>query len=84
MCCTCGLVANSPHDIELYPDPARTALTISAAERISSVVVTDLAGHRLLNVSNNTEKAIIDVSALPDGVYLVRINGSVTKKFVKQ
>ena len=69
--------------IELYPNPASTELTVSSTSKISSITITNLLGQAVFVHEFNSEKAVIDVTAFPVGLYLVRINGTEVKKFVK-
>jgi len=70
--------------ISIVPNPAHNTITISATEPITSLTITDLLGQVIYTNQYNTNKAQVDVSYLPPGVYFARINGSVVKKFVKE
>lgn len=71
-------------DIAIYPNPANTVLTISAAERIGEISITDLPGQVIQTLRPGKEQVDIDVSVLPPGVYMVTINGSKVRRFVKE
>jgi len=58
-------------DIALYPNPARTTVTINGLESGSTVTVVDLNGRVVLTSTDAT----LDVSDLAQGAYFVRIVG---------
>ncbi|MCL2596731.1 MAG: leucine-rich repeat protein [Paludibacter sp.] len=72
-------------NIKIYPNPAKDELKIESGDlKINSVEITDLTGRSVMVVGGGTA---INVSALPTGIYLVKINtdrGVVTKKVVKE
>ncbi len=69
---------------DIYPNPATTSLTISSSNRINNVTITDLLGQIVSNGMYNSENVEVNVADLPPGVYLVKINDTVVRKFVKQ
>ena len=70
--------------IKIFPDPARSQLTISAPEKISMVVISNLLGKVVYNHQYNSTSVQVDIADLPPAVYLVRINGTEIRRFVKQ
>lgn len=77
-----GFTPESP--IALYPNPTQNELTISAIYPITNIIVGNLLGQTVYTHEYNTEQVQVDVADLPAGMYLVRINGSEVRKFVKQ
>ena len=82
-----GIAETAAEKISIYPNPAKYELKIITYELIiNNVQITDLAGKIIYNSSfilNNS----INVSALPQGVYLVKIytdKGITTQKFIKE
>ena len=69
--------------VTLYPNPAGNKLVITAGYQITSVCIYNLLGQTFFNLRVNAVQQQIDLSALPAGIYLARINGSVVRKFVK-
>ena len=68
----------------IYPDPAGDHLYISGLPPSATLCIIDMTGRICYTPSSLRE---IDVSALPSGVYLLRIQDSsayVVKKFVKE
>lgn len=79
-----NLTALPDESIEIYPNPATLSLTISATEKICTVAISNLVGQTLLSREYNSPKAEVDVSTLSAGVYLVRINDTEVRRFVKE
>lgn len=74
--------------ISLYPNPVKDMLTIAAQSDIKEVVVRNLVGQTVMNVSVNGFEKSVDMSSVAAGNYFVTVkmaNGQVsTQKFVKQ
>ena len=73
----------------LYPNPAVDNVTISADSPITSVELFTLNGSQAMNQAVNGSSTSIDlnVSSLPQGIYIVRIvagNKTITKRLIKQ
>ena len=70
-------------EVGLYPNPVNDVLNIDTKDEISSVEVFALQGQKVLSSKENK----INVSQLPAGIYLVRIedvnNNIATKKIIK-
>ena len=67
----------------VYPNPANSMLNITGSN-ITSVAITNLIGQVLYSQQYNSPQVQVDVSTLPTGMYLIRINGSDVRKFVKE
>lgn len=79
-----SVIANSDH-FTLYPIPATNVLNVSSGlEEISNLEIYDLAGEIIYRQRHNSKIVSIDVSNFPMGPYLIRINETEFKKFVKQ
>jgi hypothetical protein len=79
------IVANLPGNLSLYPNPATTQLTITATQKINSLLLTNALGQPLIHRQYpGTEQVPLDVSHLPPGLYILRINGTHIKRFTKQ
>ncbi|MCL2597488.1 MAG: T9SS type A sorting domain-containing protein, partial [Paludibacter sp.] len=82
-------------ELKIYPNPVKDELTIENGElTIENVVITDLSGRIVMVVgagsvgagvkpAPTTGGAIINVSALPSGVYFIKV-GNMAGKFVKE
>ncbi len=84
----CTLVINTNEHLQnewsIYPNPAKTELTITAPNNIGNVTITNLIGQKVYTHECNAEKVQVDVSGFAAGVYFIKINGAEVRKFVKQ
>ena len=76
-------VASATH-LYLFPNPATSSVTILSSEMISELIISNLIGQTLFAQKFNSEKVEVNVAYLPPGVYLVKINGTDVRKFVKE
>jgi hypothetical protein len=67
----------------VYPNPASSSVTVTASEKIRSVMFCDVTGRTVLNTTGDSEKVNIDISNLGIGIYFVNVNG-VWKTLVKE
>jgi hypothetical protein len=71
--------------LRVHPNPAKYEINIGNGEfKIENVEIVDLSGKTLSSFNN---QAKINVSALPQGIYFIKINtgrGILTEKFVKE
>ncbi len=72
----------------VYPNPASNSLNIEGTD-ISRIRIINLAGQELMNIESTSEKQTIDISSLPNGIYLIQIfdkesNSSSVHKIVKR
>ena len=63
---------------DLYPNPARTEITLSAPYTIDEIAIVDLMGRTMIRQDCGGQQANVKVSGLPAGVYFVKINGPST------
>lgn len=68
-----GIEENN-RNLRIYPNPVHDILNISCDQKILSVVFYNMVGQQVLTQAINTDKATVDVSALPSGTYMVKIN----------
>ena len=69
-------MALSPNTVNVFPNPASTAITVEnvAGAQIS---VFNIAGQEVLSVEAANANETLNVSALPEGMYIVRVvNGT--------
>ena len=71
-------------EAKLSPNPATSLLTIACSYPVTNVSITNLLGQTVLSNYYHNDTVQVDVANLPAGVYLVRINGTEVRKFVKQ
>ena len=78
-------ITEAPDDIQLFPNPTSTTVTIAAGgDKITQVQVMDITGKQLATYSYaSATKVTVSLQQLPPGSYTLRINGKVTKKVSK-
>jgi len=88
---TCGSTTSveentgTKNEIQIYPNPATTTLTISGNITNAAVQVFDISGQLLLKIIPDANQ--LDISHLCSGMYFLKLTtneGSVVRKFVKQ
>ena len=80
------LIVNE-NTITIYPNPTTTSLTIQSTNQpINEIQITNIIGQIVYQqvVTANSQLQTIDVSALPGGVYFVKVNNTEVRKFVKE
>jgi len=74
--------------IRLYPNPSSGRITLECAGyQASNIMMYDQLGKMVLNRELTSPATDMDISFLPDGIYLIRINGetwTVQQKLIKQ
>ena len=70
--------------ISISPNPATTSLNITSGSKIDQLTITNLSGQAVYHGSFNSEQIHIDLSAFSSGAYLITINGSDTRQFIKK
>jgi hypothetical protein len=86
MACGVGIgetIAEGKNEIELYPNPARTQITIKGLERGMLLEVLDLTGRMVHTEKVTTEQMQLNVAKWQTGLYLVRVGGT-TLRLVKE
>lgn len=84
---TLGVASFEANKFKMYPNPATSTLTVEASSIIDYVAITNMLGQEVIKKSVSSTLELIDVSALQQGVYLVKVvsNGnSTTQRFVKK
>ncbi len=70
--------------VTLYPNPAGDVFTVHSESMVEEIVVSNISGQVLLRTERTSHA---NVSALPQGIYLVRVRtekGFCVKKLIKQ
>ena len=76
---------NNDSKIELYPNPVNSILQISTTELVQSIKIVSIDGKAILSVFEPKQNKI-DISNLPNGIYLIEIKTNQTThtlKFIK-
>jgi choice-of-anchor B domain-containing protein len=72
-------------NFSIFPNPAKsqTTITIGNNKIIESIQVYSLLGQKIIDKKNiNQSKHILETTILEKGIYLIKINGTMTKKFI--
>jgi uncharacterized repeat protein (TIGR01451 family) len=72
------------NDVNLFPNPTAGSLTVTSGEKMHHIIITNLLGQTLLQTECDATFKQMDVSDLPAGVYLVKVNNHSVRRFVKQ
>lgn len=78
--------AGAASAITLYPNPASSFITLKDVE-VFTMAVYDISGRRILKAGNNSGFQRLDISTLPNGIYILEADtkvGLIKKKFIKQ
>jgi hypothetical protein len=74
------------NDIQVYPNPASTQLTIDAGSNwntVSALELYDLSGRRVWSEGVNARTTLVNLSNFSEGIYILKLNGiAVRKKIV--
>ena len=82
-CPSLGVNDQNLMNVSLYPNPTENTLFISGNENTIAVAIYDVLGKKVLSIKNTNT---INVQALPNGVYTIRISDGVrqtNRKFIK-
>jgi aminopeptidase N len=69
-------------EVIVYPNPASNQFTIANAEG-STLQITDVAGRQVEMHKVNEANAIVDISQLPKGIYLIKVSRNANTSFTK-
>lgn len=78
---------NADRAVSIYPNPAKEQLFVQANENITEVHLFDIAGREVLSQACHSNKAVLNISHLKNGIYFARImmGENITNyKFTKQ
>lgn len=74
---------NQSDQVNIYPNPALSEVTIDATFKISSIVITNTVGQIVYNQVSDNRQVHINLESLISGLYFVKINGTTVKRFIK-
>jgi hypothetical protein len=76
----------TPMSITAYPNPVNNQLTIAITGNTSvnaHLLLTDITGKTLKNITTTGSSTIVDVAELPTGLYLIKYTDGTNNKTVK-
>lgn len=65
---------SSSAGMELYPNPAKSRITIASKLPVDEIVITNAVGQQVLDFKVMSDRITIDIGHLPTGVYFVKMN----------
>jgi hypothetical protein len=68
----------------IFPNPAADVLNVSSPRAITHMMISNFTGEALYAHDYNTDNAQIDVSGMPPGIYIIKINYTEIQQFVKE
>ena len=79
---------NNQYNVNIYPNPASSTLTLSNLEGIQQIKIMDLLGNEISNTNVYGNNVKIDVNNLRSGIYFISLikdnSVKVTRKFIKE
>lgn len=69
--------------IRIYPNPAQDFINISNEKEISRIAVVDVSGKQLLNKTVNSKNEALNISQLPVGIYILKVESGEEEKSFK-
>ena len=83
------VIPNSVNDITqspayIYPNPTDGRIHISSKTAVTHVELTNMVGKKLYTATPNSKQLDVDISHLPSGVYLLKLNGQYIHKVLKE
>ena len=76
-------INNEQKNVSIYPNPSNGILKITS-NNITSIAISNLIGQIVYTQQFHAQQVQVDVSNLATGMYIIRINGTEVRKFVKQ
>ena len=84
----CNTALNTPtltqNDLIIYPNPAGSELNITSTSSQKDIMITNLMGQELIHQQSKATSVTVNVAPLAPGIYIIKVNGTVTRKFVKE
>lgn len=68
---------------KIYPTPVTNYIQLNSSGKLGLVSITDVLGKTIYEKNNTETDLIIDMSAMPQGIYFISVNGTV-KKIIKK
>ena len=74
------------NDVQIYPNPASTQITIDAGSNwneVTALELYDLSGRKVWSERVNARTTLVNLSNFSEGIYILKLNGTgVLKKIV--
>lgn len=76
-------VAKVSSGVRIFPNPGSGQVTITSREPVNSVLIYDIFGRKVFSGAYDVKIVKIDLGRLAAGLYYVKVNNDVVKKFSK-
>jgi hypothetical protein len=70
--------------LNIYPNPVKDQVTISGAKVGSKLLLTDISGKLLQQITVTQTSFIVDMSKYNSGVYVLKTDNGITQKIIKE
>lgn len=70
-------------EIYIFPNPTSGGVTIQNAPKDASIVLSNMQGQVVMNLKNNDDKTVVDLSNLSSGTYFINIKGKLSTQHFK-
>lgn len=70
-------------EIDLHPNPAKNLVMINSSEIIKTITVYAISGKIIIEISSDDRNICLNTAAIPDGLYLVKIETETNISFHK-
>ena len=77
-------VANPAGETRIYPNPTTGTVTIWTSKALHNVTISNLLGQTVQHHTELNNNVVIDLSALPAGIYMLRVNEDQVFKVIKE
>ncbi|MFI3240221.1 MAG: glycerophosphodiester phosphodiesterase family protein [Bacteroidales bacterium] len=79
------IIQDKTAELSIYPNPAINNVTIKSSDAINSIAVYSINGVKVIDIAGNGANAeTIEVSSLPQGLYIVKVNNSAVTRLIKR
>jgi len=75
---------NLKNQVSIFPNPTQNKITINSSASINTIVINDVLGKKVFEGHNESKAIDIDVSGFAPGIYIVKVNGTYTNKFLRR
>lgn len=75
--------SNALQTLTCYPNPVKNVLNLKNASAINSVAIYNTLGQQVLNSAVNTTETNLDLSALSNGIYFVKVQAGESSKTIR-
>jgi hypothetical protein len=79
-----GLKDINANSFELYPNPVSEVLTLTQLPNEAQITIYSVVGEKIKTLESQQNTETIDISELTPGIYMIKVNNSSFRKFIKK